>query len=190
MPGIQALGWLRRSGQCLNGIDGRTLRWTPPPVANLGRVTVKKNTIAIALVLLVFSLPAHSKPTCKKQTIEDLAKAVGEAFEAKDLGRLDANNASLRKLRMVIRHSLGEGDNEYEIKRVRSFREGERWLRSRETEEYPGRSVRHLVRCRRGICSYDFDSGIVHLVLYIQRITYGYSNGCPYIKTIYLLDGD
>ncbi len=151
---------------------------------------MNKLTIAVVLVLLVFSLPVHSKSPCKKQTIEDLVKAVGEAFEAKDLGRLDANRASHRKVRIVIRHSLGEGDNEYEIKQVRSFREAERWLKSREIGEYPGRSVRTLVRCKRGICSYDFDSGIVHKVLFLQRITYGYRNECPYVKTIYLLDGD
>ena len=150
---------------------------------------MNKLTVA-ALVSLVISFPAHSKSPCKKQTIEDLVKAVGEAFEAKDLGRLDANSASLRKVRIVIRHSLGEGDDEYEIKQVRSFKEGERWLKSREIEEYPGRSVRPLLQCKRGICSYDFDGGIVHMVLFLQRITYGYRNGCPYIKTIYLLDGD
>lgn len=151
---------------------------------------MNKLTIAVVLVLLVSSSPVHSKSPCKKQTIEDLVKAVGEAFEAKDLGRLDVNRASLHKVRIVIRHSLGEGDSEYEIKRVRSFREAERWLKSRETGEYPGRSVRPLVRCKRGICSYDFEGGIVHMVLFLQRITYGYRNGCPYVKTIYLLDGD
>ena len=106
---------------------------------------MNKLTSAFTLVLLVFSFPAHSKSPCKRQTIEDLVKAVGEAFEAKDLGRLDTNQSYLRKVRIVIRHSLGEGDNEYEIKRVRSFREGERWFKSRETEEYPGRSVRALL---------------------------------------------
>ncbi len=151
---------------------------------------MKKLNIAVAVVILVSSFPAHSKSPCKKQTIEDLVKTVGEAYEAKDLGRLDTSHPYLRKVRIVIRHSLGEGDDEYEIKQLKSFREVERWLKSRGTEDFPGREVRPLLKCERGICSYDFDGGIVHRVLYLKRITYGYSNKCPYIKTIYLLDGD
>jgi hypothetical protein len=34
------------------------------------------------------------------------------------------------------------------------------------------------------------DGGINHNNLYLKRITYGVSNGCPYLKTIYILDGD
>lgn len=151
---------------------------------------MRKLAIAVALILLVSSLPVHSKSPCKKQTIEDLVKAVGEAYSAKDLGRLDADHPYLRKVRIVIRHSLGEGDDEYEVKQWRSFKQGEQWLRSRGTEDFPGRDVRPLLQCKRGVCTYDFDGGIVHRVLYLKKITYGYSNGCPYIKTIYLLDGD
>jgi len=150
---------------------------------------VKHLALAVALVLLV-SLPVHSKPVCKQQTIEDLVKAVGEAYSAKDLGRLDAGHPYLRKVRIVIRHSLGEGDDEYEIKQVRSLKQGEQWLRSREMDGVPGRDSRTLLQCKKGVCTYDFEGGIVHRVLFLQRITYGYRKGCPYIKTIYLLDGD
>ncbi len=149
---------------------------------------MKRLTIA-ALVLLI-ALPVPAKPPCKKQTIEDLVKAVAEAYSAKDLGRLDANRPYLREVRVVIRHSLGEGADEYESRRIRFLKSGERWLRSREIAGVPGRAVLPFLQCKTGVCTYDFEGGIVHRVLFLERITYGYRKGCPYIKTIYLLDGD
>jgi hypothetical protein len=54
----------------------------------------------------------------------------------------------------------------------------------------PGRESRPLVRCAKGVCTYNFDGGILHNHLYLKKISYGTRSGCPYIKTIYLLDGD
>lgn len=150
---------------------------------------MKGLTIAIALALLA-SVSVSAKPTCKKQTIEDLVKAVAQAYAAKDLGRRDAERPYLREVRVVIRHSLGEGADEYESRRFRSLRNGERWLRSREIAGVPGRAVLPFLQCKGGVCTYDFAGGIVHRVLYLEKITYGYSKGCPYLKTIHLLDGD
>lgn len=150
---------------------------------------MKHLALAVALVLLV-SLPVHSKPVCKQQTIEGLVKAMADAYSRKDLGRLDSFHPYLGKVKIVIRHSLGEGDDEFEKRRFRFFKSGERWLRSREIEGAPGRAVTRLLQCKGGICTYDFAGGIVHRVLYLEKISYGYNNGCPYIKTIYLLDGD
>jgi hypothetical protein len=46
------------------------------------------------------------------------------------------------------------------------------------------------VKCAKGVCTYNFDGGILHNNLYLKKITYGMRGGCPYLKSIYLLDGD
>jgi hypothetical protein len=47
-----------------------------------------------------------------------------------------------------------------------------------------------LKRCRRGLCTYDFDGGILHNSLYLPMVAFGLRGGLPYVKTLYLLDGD
>ncbi|MEP6708070.1 MAG: hypothetical protein ABJC05_11150 [Pyrinomonadaceae bacterium] len=150
---------------------------------------MKKLVSVVGLILVILSSPAHAKSPCKKQTIEELVKALADAYSEKDLGRLDANT-SFHSVKIVIEHSLGEGADQYETRRFRFFKSGERWLRSREIEGAPVRDAKPLLQCKRGICTYDFKGGIVHRVLYLDKITYGYRNGCPLIKTIFLLDGD
>jgi hypothetical protein len=137
-------------------------------------------------------LPIQAESPCKKQTIEVLVKAVAEAHEAKTLGSLDAQKPYVGKLRIVIENSLA-GDNakdRFTIKWFTSLARAETWLKSREHEELPARETKPLVRCTKGICTYNFDGGILHNHLYLKKITYGFRSGCPYIRTIYLLDGD
>jgi hypothetical protein len=147
---------------------------------------------AVAVILFSLSLPVQAESLCKKQTIEDLVKAVAEAYEAKTLGSLDAQKPYVGKVRIVIEHSLAEDNakDRFVIKWFTSLDRAERWLKSREREELPGRETKPLVRCTKGVCTYNFDGGILHNHLYLKKITYGARGGCPYIKTIYLLDGD
>ncbi len=152
----------------------------------------KTASSVIALILFCFSLPVNAAPACKKQPIEDLVKAVAEAYETKTLGTLDAQKPVSGRVRIVIEHSLAD-DNDKDRFVIRSFTslaKAEAWLKSREHEEMPGRATKPLVRCAKGICAYNFDDGIVHNTLFLKKITYGVRNGCPYLKTIYLLDGD
>ena|SRR5256885_13634291 len=150
---------------------------------------MKKLVTAIALLVFTLSLQARAASPCKKQTIEQLVKEFATAYTAKTLRRLDAAHPLLGTVRISIEHSLG--DNDFNVKRVATLAQADRWLRSREHDEgMPFRETRPLVRCRNGLCTYDFDGGILHNHLYLQKISYGYRNGCPYIKTIYLLDGD
>lgn len=154
----------------------------------------KTKTLVGALALIVFSLslPVRAQAPCKKQSIEDLVKAIAENYEEKTLGSLDAQRPYVGKVRIVIEHSLA-GDNDkdrFVIKWFTSLAKAESWLKSREHEEMPGRTARPLSRCAKGICTYNFDGGIGHNTLYLKKITYGTRRGCPYIKTIYLLDGD
>ncbi|HEY0319825.1 MAG TPA: hypothetical protein VGC66_02525 [Pyrinomonadaceae bacterium] len=125
--------------------------------------------------------------------LEQLMKALDEAYNTRTMGRLDARRPYLGRVRVVIEHSLaGDGEKgQYETRTFRTLAQAERWLKSREREGgTPFRETRPLEECSKGSCTYDFNGGILHNHLYLQTISYGYRNGRPYIKTIYLLDGD
>lgn len=130
-------------------------------------------------------------------TIKQLEESLSVAYMDRELGRLDSSRPYLGRVRIVVEHSLAGDDDKdrFEIKQFRTLAEAERWLRSREISEdnpipLPIREVRPLIRCRNGVCTYNFDGGILHNHLYLKRISYAYRRGRPYIRTIYLLDGD
>jgi hypothetical protein len=142
---------------------------------------------AIALVLSSVLSVAHAKPRSARG-VEPLARELSSAFAAKALGRLDARPTRPSTVTIVVQHSI---TGRAETKRFRTFRKGEQWLRSREREGGgPARVSSPLLRCRHGICTYDDSRGLLHNTLYLTRAAYGYRKGLPYIKTIYLLDGD
>jgi hypothetical protein len=147
---------------------------------------------AVAGVLFVLSLPVHAQSPCKQQPIEDLVKAVAEGFETKTMRSLDAQKPYAGRVRIVIEHSLAPDDDKdrFVIRSFTSLARAERWLKRREHDEMPSRDTKPLVRCAKGVCTYNFDGGIVHNTLYLKKITYGSRGGCTYIKTICLLDGD
>lgn len=153
---------------------------------------IVKSLTLISVLLFVLSLTIQAKPQCKKQTVEEMVKAVAESYEAKTLGSLDADRPYVGKVIIVIEHSLADDNakNRFVVRRFASLARFEAWLKSREHEEMPGRESRPLARCAKGLCTYNFDGGILHNHLYLKKITYGIHGGCPYIKTIYLLDGD
>lgn len=154
--------------------------------------TRKKSAVALATIIFTgLSTIASGKP-CRKQSVERMVTAVAEAFVEKRLGVLDSDQPYVGSVRIVIEHSLAD-DNDpqrFEIRRFRSLARAENWLKSREIEEWPGRYSRPPEKCARGVCTYNLDGGINHKSLYLQKITYGIRGGCPYVKTIYLLDGD
>ncbi|HUQ32709.1 MAG TPA: hypothetical protein VM095_11350 [Pyrinomonadaceae bacterium] len=121
-------------------------------------------------------------------TIEGLAKAFAEAYEAKSLGRLDGQRLIYGNVKIVTDDSLSGK----RVTRVfKTFARAERWLRSLEvSENIPHRQTMPLEQCSKGVCTFNFDNGILHNQLYLQEITYGYRGGRPYIKKISLLDGD
>lgn len=126
-------------------------------------------------------------------TIEELVESLSEAYTSKTLDGLDKERPLLGRVRIVIEHSLAGDDDKdrFEIKTFTTFKQAEQWLRSRERDEgFPARQSKPLVRCRQGVCTYNFDGGILHNNLYLQKISYDYRRGRPFIKTIYLLDGD
>lgn len=149
------------------------------------------NPIAGAVVALIM-LAGGATAQCKKQPIDALSKAVAEGFEAKTLGSLDAQKPYTGRVRLVIEHSLAD-DNAKDRFVIRSFvslAKAEAWLKSREHDEMPGRRSMPFQKCANGVCTFNFDGGILHNTLYLKKIAYGIRTGCPFLKTIYLLDGD
>jgi hypothetical protein len=132
------------------------------------------------------AVPTAAHPSSKTETIEQLATALTEAFAAGDLGTLDADRPALGTLKLVYEHSIS-GD--ILTRNVRSFAKVEQWLKRRERADGPARNGGPLQRCRRGICTYE-QAGMLHNNLYLQKITYVLRRGRPYVKAIYVIDGD
>lgn len=125
-------------------------------------------------------------------TIEQLQEELAAAYTSKKLNELDAKYPVVGRLKVVIEHSIweGEGRNGVVTRRFKTYAQVEKWLKSREHDELPARQTMPLVNCEKGACTYNFDGGILHNHLYLQEIRYGFRKGRPYIKAIYLLDGD
>jgi hypothetical protein len=150
---------------------------------------VKQLAAAVALVPFIISSSVFAQTPPKKETIEQLVMAVSDAYELGVLGWLDRNkHASLGKVKIIIKHSIAI--DKLETKEFKTFEQAEQWLRSREYKDRPVRVRRLLLGCQKNLCTYNFEEGLLHGHLYLQKITYGYSNGSPYIATIQLLDGD
>lgn len=150
--------------------------------------------LACTLALSIFTLASTvtAQTGCKQQTIETLIRVVVEGYNQKTLATLDREKPYRGSFRVVIEHSLAEDDapDRLVARRFASLARFERWLKSREHEDLPARSIMPFKSCAKGVCAFDFDGGILHNNLYLKKITYGTSRGCPYLKTIYLLDGD
>jgi cystatin-C len=133
--------------------------------------------------------PGGSGAVSPNPTIQQLAKSVADAFTAKTLGSLDAENLLPGKLRIVIEHSLGDDKDGFEIKNFKTLEQAEQWLQSRESDGSPGRNSGPLQRCSKGVCTFE-QTGMLHNNLYLKKISYGLRRGRPHINSIYLLDGD
>lgn len=126
------------------------------------------------------------------QSVENLVTKLADSFTNKTMGTLDADRPYVGRFTIRIEHSLADDDDpqRFEVRRFSSFARAEQWFKSREIEGMPGRYSRPVEKCARGVCTYNLDGGINHNSLYLKRITYGIRHGCPYLKTIYVLDGD
>lgn len=156
------------------------------------KLFVRVCAVAFIVASLASTPSVAAKPKCKKQPIRNLVEAFAESFSNKAMGTLDADRPYVGRFTIRIEHSLAD-DNDpqrFEVRRFSSFARAEQWFKSREIEGMPGRNTRPLVKCAKGVCSYNSEGGLLHNNLFLTKITYGIRNGCPYIKTIYLLDGD
>jgi len=130
--------------------------------------------------------PLRAHASSQPQTVDELAKTVADAFAANTLESLDADRPYMRTVRIRVEHSI---TGEVESRSFRTFAAAGRWLTSRERDDGPARNSGTLRRCRRGVCTFE-QEGMLHNNLYLQRITYGMRRGRPYVKAIYLIDGD
>jgi hypothetical protein len=65
----------------------------------------------------------------------------------------------------------------------------DRWFKSSARTEGPRRNVGPLQKCSKGVCTFEV-LGMNHNNLFLQKITYGIRKGQPYIKAIYIEDGN
>ncbi len=122
-------------------------------------------------------------------SLEQLMKAIDEAYSTGRLASLDARRLYRGRVRIEISHSLGE-DSDNEARTFRTLAQADRCLKRRERGGLPVRETRPLYGCSEGSCEFDFNGGILHNHLYLSSVSYGWWRGRPYIKTIYLMDGD
>lgn len=147
-----------------------------------------KTTYALFLLSFVLaSSAAKAADHCKNEAIEPLAKRLAQAWEAKQLGNLDNERPYLGSIQFVIEHSIADN---YEVEEKTNLGTIEQWLRSQESEGFPAREARPLLWCKKGLCVFDFSAGIAHNHRYMQKVTYEKKNGCVYIRSVFLLDGD
>jgi len=160
-----------------------------------------KLVLATALIL-AFSLPgfAQSKTTSasggvepprahlsrQAQTVEELAKAVADAFAAGELARLDAERPYLGTVRVRVEHSIS---GQILTRNFKTLERLGQWLTRREGADGAAMNGGALRRCRRGVCTFE-QEGMLHNNLYLQKITYGMRRGRAYVKAIHVIDGD
>lgn len=146
------------------------------------------------IALLIFIGTAGAAAQTKTKRVERIARQFAAAYEAKDLGRLDAARLIRGRVRIVIGYAyLDEKDAEPDtIRSFRSFKAVDRWLKTRADKgiDNPGRYVREFAGCRKGTCDFTDLKGSLHNQLYLEEFKYGYRNGRLYIKAIYLWNGD
>jgi hypothetical protein len=137
-------------------------------------------------------ISAGSESASADSTVEQFVKTVTDTYTAKTLGYLDAEYPHAGKVRIVIENSLADdrAKDRFVSRAFTTLTRAEGWLKSRERDNGPARETMPLKRCRQGLCTFDFDGGILHNHLYLKKIAYGLRSGKPYLKTIYLLDGD
>ena len=127
----------------------------------------------------------------QKNSIDEMQKSVAEAYKTKTMRTLDAKKLVQGSVLVEIVDSLREGKGSSVRRRFKTLAQLDAWLKKRERGEgAPFRQVSELVKCAKGHCAYNYDSGILHNQLYLHDIYYRFRNGRPYIVRIDLLDGD
>ncbi|HEX9959687.1 MAG TPA: hypothetical protein VGB00_01980 [Pyrinomonadaceae bacterium] len=145
-----------------------------------------KRFLIYAVLIFACAFPAQAQSRSNNKQIKRIAENVSGT---PDLSVLDRLRLIRGNLKIVIEHSISEPT--FEVRHFRSFRAAERWLTSREQPRgFPRRTALPFSGCRKGICTFGSDGGILHNQLYIKKILYGYRKKRPYIKAVYFLDGD
>ncbi len=152
---------------------------------------MKKNPVLLIVMFAFCAIGINAQTTCK-QTGEQIAKDVSSAFTEKKLGRLDANRGAVGKITLTMENSLVEdgAKGQFVVKTFANMKALEKWLTKREIDELPGRTANELISCKKGVCSFKID-GLLHNTLFLKKVTLGYTKDkCPYIKSVYIVDGN
>jgi hypothetical protein len=152
---------------------------------------MKKTTLFLTVMLALCAIGINAQTTCK-QTPEQLAKDFANAFEGKKLGRLDADRGAVGKITLTIENSLVEdgAKGQFVVKTFANMKALEKWLTKREVDELPGRTANNLISCKKGVCSFKIN-GLLHNTLFLKKVTLGFTKDkCPFIKSIYIVDGN
>jgi hypothetical protein len=145
-----------------------------------------KKYIVLALFAMALSSFSVQAQTACKQTAEQIANDFSAAFSEKKLDTLDANRGAAGKITLKIENSLS---GKLTVKTFADLKAVEKWLTKREIDELPGRIANDLISCRKGVCSFKID-GLSHSTLFLKKISFGYTKSkCPFIKSIYIVDG-
>ena len=143
------------------------------------------------VVLLSLLAVSTAFAQTQKNSVDEMQKSVAEGYKTKTLRTLDEKKLIQGSVLVQIVHSLMEGKGSLVRHRFKTFAQLDGWLKRREREEgSPFRQVSEIVKCSKGRCAYNYDSGILHNQLYLHDIYYRFRNGRPYIVRIDLLDGD
>lgn len=130
---------------------------------------------------------SRSHASAQTQSIQEFANAVATAWGEGRLGSLDARRPYVGSVRVVVEGTVGEPPMVWR-KSFRTLAQVDRWFKSRERGDGPGRNIGQLRQCSKGVCTFE-QEGMLHNNLYLKRITYGMRKGRPYIKAIYIEDG-
>ncbi len=143
-------------------------------------------TLGLMLFGCLIGIPAQTT------AVEPLAKVFSKAYAKKRLASLDRQRPFGRTIKFVIAFSrIRDYENaDSEVKSFKTLVQAERWLIKRGiNSDMPSRETEPLKGCKKGVCRYDV-TGLLHNQLFLTSFTYGYSKGRPYIKTVYLTDGE
>lgn len=157
------------------------------------KIEIMKRFLIFVLLTLAGALVVSAQSAFKNKGIERVAAQIVEAYNAENLGRLDAARLVRGRVRIVIEFmsSSDEDAPPDEVGRFRSFGAAERWLKKR-NQRYAtsfGRT-QTFTGCARGVCGFEQMNGILHNQLYLSEIRYGYRKNRPFIKAIYFLNSD
>ncbi len=137
-----------------------------------------------AVVMLIFG-PAQAKS--QDRQAKKIGAEIARAFERGQLRKLDTKHLLSGKVKLTIENSIGEP--EFEHYSFNSFGAMGRWIKKQEIDGLPNKVAWPLVGCRKGVCTFFRDGGILHNQLYLKKVRYGYRNRRIYIRSIQLLAG-
>ena len=138
------------------------------------------------LFLLVFTGFVVARAQSRAQ-LGRMADQVAIAFSSEKMSSLDAKGLGRGRVRLTIENSIAEP--EFERYRFPSFAAMGRWITKQEIDGFPARVAWPLVGCKKGVCNFFQDGGILHNHLYLTKVAYGYRNKRLYIRRIELLAG-